>query len=393
MPRGMHSSALMIVYTLIGPGAWAVFGLSLIASYVRMSRFRRPAQPLPKPPPAVTILIPAKDEGEGVRECFERVLALDYPAFEVIAVDDRSTDQTGAIMDETSVKHGQFRALHIQPGGLPTGWLGKCNALWTATRHVTSPWLLFVDSDVKVEPDVLSAALALAVGRGYDAVSILTRLECETFWEKLILPLAAGTVGAITLMSLTNEDSKKAAFANGQFFLIRREAYEKVGGHEAVRNNITEDVALMRLLKSNGSRVRLYHGRDFASTRMHVTWQQMFNGWARIYSGVCNRQPGRILMAMAFVSVSGLSAYAALIGGLITRDSDWLALSLAHLALITIVLVEIYRLSGNPRRNALLFPISAGVLLALYANAIRACFTGRIAWRGTNYTAGSVTRA
>lgn len=374
-----------IVYVALGPVAWTAFALATYFSWVRMNRLSVGIiEPLPASPPPVTVLIPAKDEGEAVRECLDRVLAMTYPSFDVVAIDDRSTDSTGAVMDDVAAKHaGRMRVMHIPQGGLPAGWLGKCNALHRATREVKSDWLLFVDSDVKVAPNALSTLLAVALARNYEAASIMTRLECHDFWERLILPLAAGTVGGITLMSFTNEDKKKhRAFANGQFFLIRRDAYEKVGGHEAVRDNITEDVALMRLLKKSGCRVRLYHGRQFASTRMHATWKQMFNGWARIYSGVCNRNPLRILIA-AFAVLSALSAYVAFF----IPQTHFLAA--AHLLLVIIVVAVIYRLSGNPRRYALLFPLAGPILLALYANAIRACITGKIAWRGTNYTAGS----
>src|SRR5262249_20126628 len=284
---------------------------------------KRPIEPLASSrTQGVTVLMPAKDEGEGVRTSIERILALDYRHLALITIDDRSSDQTGTIMEEFARAHpDRMKVIHIPPGGLPTGWLGKCNALHNATAQVSTDWILFIDADVKVEPDSLAAVLALAVGRGYDAVSIMTRLECEGFWEELILPLTAASVGAITLMSMTNEDKRKhIAFANGQFFLIRRAAYEKVGGHDPVRDTITQDVALMRLLKKNDFRVRLYYGRDFASTRMHTTWRQLFNGWARIFSGVTNRKPWRILAAMAFVGVSGLSAYAALIVAASLRD-------------------------------------------------------------------------
>src|SRR5262249_24280513 len=159
----------------------------------------------------------------------------------------------------------------------------------------------------------------------------------------------------------------------------------------AVRDKITEDVALMRLLKKKDFRVRLYYGRDFASTRMHTTWRQLFNGWARIFSGVTNRKPWRILAAMGFVGVRGLSAYAVLIAGAAAGDARWLGLAGIHLLRIMIVLSAVYRMSGNRARFALAFPLTAGVLLALYAYAVRACFTGKIAWRGTSYSAGSAT--
>lgn len=396
---GFAGSPALLIYAIVGPGTWLLFAVAMLAANARMNRLRRPRLPLPDSPPSVSVLVPAKDEGEGVRDCLETVLAQDYPRFTVLAVDDRSTDQTGAIMDELTAGHpSRMKSLHIAPGGLPAGWLGKCNALHTAAAQADGEWLLFVDSDVKVQPDALSTVLALAIARKYDAVSIMTRLECHGFFETLILPLAAASVGVFALMSLTNDDNRKTrAFANGQFFLIRRSAYEAVRGHEAVRDNITEDVGIMRNLKAADFRTRLYFGRDFASTRMHTSLRQMFSGWARIYSGVSNRNPARIVAAMMFLLISGLSVYVALAGGLVVLAKsgrrDWLLLALVHLLLITMVLAFIYRMSGNPRRYALAFPMGATVMIAIFAGAVHACRTGKIAWRGTSYTAGSSTPA
>ena len=393
-------NAALLIYANVGPLTWVAFATIALLAYGRMRRFRRPRLPLPASPPPVTILIPAKDEGDGIRACLKRVLEQDYPNFSVLAVDDRSTDATGAIMDELAAAHPtRLRALHIPPGGLPPGWLGKCNALHTAAADASGEWLLFVDSDVKLEPDALATAVARAARKDYDALSIMTRLETEHFWERLILPLAGGAVGALTRMSLTNHDSyRNAAFANGQFFLIRRRTYEEVGGHAAVRDNITEDVALMRLMKSAGKRCRLYYGRDFASTRMHTTLAAMFSGWARIYSGVTQRRALPIIGAMLFVALCGLSAYIVLVGSLVAFAStgggagrDWLLLSLFHVAIMTVSLMGIYHMSGNPKRYALAFPLGGAVLIALFASAVRACHTGRIAWRGTSYTGGSIT--
>jgi cellulose synthase/poly-beta-1,6-N-acetylglucosamine synthase-like glycosyltransferase len=277
------------------------------------------------------------------------------------------------------------RAIHVPQGGLPAGWLGKCHALWTAAKQADSEWILFVDSDVKLEPDALSGVLALAVNRQYDAVSIMTRLECETFLERLVLPLAAASVSAMCLVSLTNDDNRQIAFANGQFFLIRRAAYEAVGGHESVKDHITEDVALMRIIKRRGFRTRLYMGRQFASTRMHSTYPQMLNGWGRIYSGVSSRRPWRILGAMGYV-LSGLLAYIALLTGIAQHDQKLLLLAALHWLLMTGVVATFYHWSGNRKRYALLFPLAAPVLLSLYAYALKMCRTGQVAWRGTSYT-------
>jgi cellulose synthase/poly-beta-1,6-N-acetylglucosamine synthase-like glycosyltransferase len=381
---------ILIVYAILGPGLWALFALSLALGYARMNRLRRPAAAMTVEP-KVSVLIPAKDEGERIRECLDSVLALDYPNLEIICIDDRSGDETGAVMDEYAAKFPhQLRVIHIADGALPPGWLGKCHALWTAAKEADGDWILFVDSDVKVEPDALSCALALAVGREYDALSIMTKLRCESFLEHAVLPLAAASVSSMCLISLTNDDNRKTAFANGQFFLIKRNAYEAAGGHEIVKDHITEDVALMRILKSRGFRARLYLGRKFAATRMHSTYRQMLSGWGRIFSGVSGRKPWRILAAAAFV-LDGLLAWVMAPFAATTGDAGWIAAAVVHWILVTGVVATFYHWSGNRMRWALVFPISALLLLTLYGKALVMCVTGKVAWRGTSYTYGAVS--
>lgn len=382
----------LCTYVLLAPLAWAGMLLALGFGWNRMMKLRRSRVMLPQPAPRVTVIVPAKDEGGGIRECIERIFAQDYPDFDVIAIDDRSTDDTGALLDQIAASNPRLRVIHIPGEALPEGWLGKCNALWTCTRGLSSEWVLFVDSDVKLQPNALSRALALADQRHYDALSITTRIECHTFWERLILPLAACAWTVMHTVSLTNEDNRPTiAAANGQFLLVRRKAYEAVGGHQTVRDQITEDVELMRSLKGRGFRVRFMIGSDLATTRMHTTLPQMFSGWARIYSGTSRRKPGRILGAMLFLIICGMSVYPALAWGLLLSARGaghaWLIASAAHLAVMTAYLVLIYRLSGNHSRYAMLFPLAATIMLAIFAGALRACRTGRIRWRGTDFAA------
>jgi chlorobactene glucosyltransferase len=347
--------ALFYIYLLLGPGMWALVGWGMIMSHFRMNRLRRGKTKMPENPPAVTVVIPAKDEGERLRTCFETVLALTYPSFNVVAIDDRSTDQTGAIMDEYAAKDSRVRVIHIPRGGLPDGWLGKCHALDTGVRGVASPWLLFVDSDVAVRPDSLSEVVSLAMARGYDAVSILTKLECHSLAERLVMPLAAAAVVAMYAVSLTNNDArKKSAFANGQFFLIRKSAYDKVGGHEAVKNRAAEDVELMRLLKLNDFRTRLYSGKEFASTHMYNSVRAMFIGWCRIYAGGSRRRPWRIFAALAIL-VPSLFGYIVLVMSLIRHSVRWELASGGHVLLITVLVALLYAWSGNPKRTPCYF--------------------------------------
>ena len=384
------------IYLLLGPLAW----LGLFAGYAlaasRMNRLKR-RMPLPDPLPSVTVLVPAKDEGREIARCIQSALAQDYARFDVLAVDDRSTDDTGSILDHLAASNppplaprsagvlpAKLQVLHIPPGGLPAGWLGKCHALATAAASLSSDWLLFVDSDVQLQPRALTLALSNAVDRKYDAVSILTKLECHTFWEKLILPVAAATWATMFTVSATNDDGRKAAAAaNGQFFLIRREAYQAVGGHSAVRDQITEDVELMRRLKSSGYRCRLLFGDHLATTRMHATLKQMVHGWGRIYSGTSRRKTGRIATAIALLPIMGLGVYPALFYGCF--HPMLLAAAIVHFVAMTGYLALIYRKAGQPPRYALLFPLACAALLVLLSYALRMCRTGRVLWRDTQY--------
>jgi cellulose synthase/poly-beta-1,6-N-acetylglucosamine synthase-like glycosyltransferase len=399
------SETPLILYLLLGPLAWLGMFAGYLLAASRMNRLKR-ALPLTDPLPTVTVLIPAKDEGKEIARCIRSVLAQDYPQFDVLAINDRSTDDTGAVLDKIAAEisdeapaqrganggihpsasrsAGVLRIIHIPKDGLPPGWLGKCHALATAAATVRSDWLLFVDSDVELQPNALTIALSNAVNRKYDAVSILTKLDCRTFWEKLVLPLAAATWAVMFTVSATNDDDRKGdAFANGQFFLIRRSAYEAAGGHAAVRDQITEDVELMRRLKSSGFRTRLLFGNHLATTRMHATLTQMLHGWGRIYSGTSRRKMGRIALGIIFLLTIALSAYPML--ALSLFHPLWLPLAIAHLTLLTAYLALVYHSAGQPRRYAFLFPLGSAILLSLLIYALRMCRTGRVFWRDTHY--------
>jgi chlorobactene glucosyltransferase len=379
-----HLHAILFAgYLCLGPLAWLGMFAGYLLAASRMNRLKG-AMRFPEQLPTVTILIPAKDEGKEIARCIRSVLRQEYARFDVLAINDRSTDDTGAVLDQLAVDSGKLRIIHIAKDGLPPGWLGKCHALATAAATVQSDWLLFVDSDVQLESSALTIALSNAVNRKYDAVSILTKLECHGFWEKLVLPLAAATWAIMFTVSATNDDDRKGdAFANGQFFLIRRTAYEAAGGHAAVRDQITEDVELMRRLKSGGFRTRFLFGDHLAVTRMHATLNQMLHGWGRIYSGTSRRKMGRITLGILFLLISALSAYPMLAIGLF--HSFWLPLAIGHLTLMSAYLALVYHSAGQPRRYAVLFPIGSAILLGLLIYALRMCRTGRVFWRDTHY--------
>ena len=373
----------LALYLLVGPLAWLGYGALLLLGRERMSRLARSRDELPADPPSVSILVPAKDEVAGIERCLTGVLAQDYPNFEIIAIDDRSADGTGAVIDRLAASHQNLDSLHIKPGALPAGWLGKSHALHAASERAAGDWLLFVDSDVTLRPDALRRTLALAIAREYDAITILTTLETSGFWDRLLLPVLAAAWASMFAISLTNDDRRKTAAANGQFFLIRATAYREAGGHAAVRDRIVEDVELARLLKSQGRRVRFLSGGHLASTRMHATLGQMFHGWARIYAGTARRRPARLIAAIGFLLVAGLSVWPALLYGILSANPYWLAAALAHLGLMTLTAALLYRWSGQRAWLAACFPLASIMACGILAFAVRRCATGRVEWRGS----------
>ena len=380
---------LFAVYLLIGPGAMLGLLASLALGYSRMKRLLERRYELPDSPPSVAILIPAKDEAGKIRECLDAALAQDYPNLQIVAIDDRSTDGTGPILDEiAAASAGRMKVVHIPTDALPQGWAGKVNALHASVSHTDAPWLFFVDSDVLLQRDALSQLMGISLVRKYDAVSLLPRLICNSFIQKLVMPVAAGAWSVMHAVSMTNDDRVNVALANGQVFLIRREPYEKVGGHShpRVRQALAEDVQLMRALKTAGFKTRFFLGYHIAATRMYNSLRQAFRGWARIYATTNELSPWRILLAISFLVIGGLSGWAALAWGIYALRWHWLLAAVAHAILTVIYLMPSYRWSGNSRWGALLFPIPTAAMFIILMDALNLCRTGKFTWRGTSYS-------
>lgn len=385
---------LYVAYLLIGPVLWVCFGLALFMGRKRMRLTKLSGQSPSQTPPEVTILIPAKDEGERIRDCIQSALNQDYSRFSVIAIDDRSTDATGAVMDQLAASNPHLRVIHIQHGSLPAGWTGKCNALYTAVGQTQSEWLLFVDSDVILQPNALATTILVAEGRRYDLVSLLPRLECHSFWESLLVPLAGTALSMLYLVALTNLNNRPTAFANGQFILVRRSAYDAIGGHAAVRDQFCEDIEMARLLKSTGWRPRISWGAELAAVRMYSSLPSILRGWARIFFAGSFGRPWRILLGIVFILFCVFSAYAALGWGAwrwrhsmtALGQTAWLSAGAVHWALMTLFIAISYSWTGNARRNALLLPLGAGMLLGIFARSLWMGLSGNVEWRGTRYT-------
>jgi chlorobactene glucosyltransferase len=388
---------LLLAYLAFGPLMWAFYGRMIVAGRRRMLLMKRSPQVLPGEPPRVTILIPAKDEGERIRACIASALAQDYSHFDVIAIDDRSTDHTGAVMDEMAAGNPRLKVLHvIEPPG--PGWTGKNNALFQGTKRATGDWLLYVDSDVILQPDALSVSMEVVCRKQFDMLSLLPKLESHTIWESMLVPLCAGAASSLYLIALNNTQHLRTAFANGQYLLISRQAYDAIGGHETVKDRYCEDVAIARLMKDKGLRPRVSWGNEHAAVRMYSSLGAIFRGWSRIYYAAHVGSPWRILIGMTFLLACCFSIVPSAAWGVyrtlhpatlvhVHAGAAWLGLAAAHFGLMTWYLSVIYSWSGNPRRNAFLFlPLGGPMLMAVFWRGLKMCFTKKVEWRGTAYS-------
>lgn len=227
--------------------------------------------------PIVSIIVPARNEEPCLALCLESLVAQRGINFEIIVVDDASTDRTAEIARS-------FPGVQvIEAGRLPENWTGKNNAMAAGAKiaHPKAKWLLFTDADTVHKPGSLARAVAEAEQHGVALLSYSPEQEVRTFWEKAVMPVIFAELAATYPPEKVNDPASPIAAANGQYLLISREAYDAVGGHTAIASCLLEDVAMARLVKFSGRRIFFRYGGDAVRTRMYRSWAQMKEGWSK----------------------------------------------------------------------------------------------------------------
>jgi len=281
-------SAIVIIYWLHNQG-WLLYSTPYVDA--------------PEKGPYVSIIVPARNEERNIERCIEACLSQDYPDFEVIVLEDRSSDTTSIILSKLQASNTNLTVLTGTE--LPAGWAGKPHALHQASLHAKGDWLLLIDADTFLSPNALSASLANAKRLGADLYTVMTEQILGTFWEKVIMPLVMTALSVGFSPKKVNDPKTKNAIANGQFILIKRKVYDAIGGHKKIRNRIVEAKAISENVKRNGYRLIVADGSGIASTRMYTSLPQMWEGWTKnIYLGLAD-QPGLLLLGVfgAFLAV------------------------------------------------------------------------------------------
>ena len=360
---------------------------ALAAVDARLLRGRRPS---------VRVVVPARNEARSIERCVRSIAAQDYPDFRIVVVDDRSTDETARIAG--SVPPANAKALEVRSGApLPPGWFGKPWSCAQGSADAHEDLLLFTDADTVHAPSALSRSVA-ALTNDLSAVSLLGKQELGSVGERLVQPQMFTILG-LRFRGMDRplgKRDRRNAIANGQYILVRRSAYEAIGGHGAVRGEVAEDLRLAQELTGAGYLLALRRADDALSTRMYRSLGEVMNGWTKNVAIGAKQSAGPLGgVALLGLVVLALGLWvvppATLLFAVAARLADAALPSALFLWALGATLVGIAAWSAAYRRfevspvYGLLYPVGALLVAAI---AIRSGWRGgrRVEWKGRRYS-------
>jgi len=278
---------------------------SLLAT-PRVSRFA--GAPLPPRPPRVSVVVPARDEERAVEAAVRSHLEQDYPpgALEVVVVDDRSTDRTAEILERLAASHPALAVVRGEEP--PTGWLGKPHALAQGIARAKGEVLFLADADVRYDRTALREAVALLESRRIDLLALFPRLEMRGFWENVLLPYLPVSFFFGPGALLNSDLQRRWAIGAGAGMLVRRTAYERAGGHAAIRSSVIDDLNLAIRVRRSGGRCRLARADDRASLRMYRGYREIRDGFTKNIAFAFDGVTGVLLGISTLVSIAACVA-------------------------------------------------------------------------------------
>ncbi|MGK0362025.1 MAG: chlorobactene glucosyltransferase [Bradymonadia bacterium] len=238
-------------------------------------------QPDPVPPgTSLSIVVPARNEAANIERCVRAAFAVDWAGdLQVVVVDDRSTDGTGEILARLAADEPRLKV--VMGADPPAGWLGKPHALHIGQQHATGDWLLFLDADVSVDVLGPRRLIGRTIAQDADMASGLGRLEVETFWERVVQTRIGAVIAGGNPIEKVNDPEDDAALANGQCLLFRRTTYDAMGGHEAIKGSVLDDVDFAKRAKELKVAYRLYMAPGVFGCRMYTGLREIWNGWTK----------------------------------------------------------------------------------------------------------------
>ncbi len=335
--------------------------------------------------PTLSIIVPARNEARQIERCVRSLLAQRYPDFEVIVVDDESTDDTRTIVERVASDDPRLRVVVGAP--LPDGWVGKPWALTQGERIARGEWMLCTDADTVHEPLAASSAVQEALARNVDAFSILTTQVMQSTAERAFLPTILWTIVLATgSIQSINDPASDAAIFNGQYVMLSRSLYERTGGHELVKGEIAEDLELARRLKKAGFRIALAGANDLVRTRMYRSFVELWDGFVKNFATGMRDRP--LTSAAGLAGLALISPITPLAAAILCAGRHWVlgGVLLGALALTMAVADAGMRRVRFPAGSGFWLPAGIVVLLGICATSVaRSVTPSGVSWRGRRY--------
>ena len=338
------------------------------------------ALPPENPNLEVSIIIPARNEEANLSACLESLTAQCGVTFEIIVVDDGSTDRTR----EIAQKFSGVRV--ISAGTVHAGWTGKSNAVVAGGKEARAKWLLFTDADTVHLPASLARALAEVKQKQADLLSYSPKQVVVTFAERAVMPVIFAELAAQYPPHKVRELGAEIAAANGQYILVRHAAYDAVGGHAAVATEILEDVALARLFRNASQRLHFRYGGDAVRTRMYRNWGQLRDGWTKNLALLFPRAEFLAFQSL-ILWIAAWSTIAIAVSGATSRHFVWILVAAFWLLVYRRIRTAHFAAVNNMLAMAFGLPMFAYLLL----RSKKAHASGQVSWKGRTYIVSAPT--
>ena len=340
----------------------------------KINPFTDPSLRIPlSDPPRVSVMVAARNEARVIEQCVQSLARQRYQNYEIIVADDRSTDATAEIVRE---KFPSVRCVSIS--SLPAGYAGKSHALWTAQKEAKGEWLLFTDADTIHSEDSILTPLNYALKNRVRMLTLLSQPLSVSVWEKVIQPITCLMLFMLFRVERINKPGSRAAFANGQYILIHRSAYDLIGGHGELLSFPLEDIAMAQNVKRKNLGLAILYGGDVLKCRMYSSLRELWSGWERIFFLIFS---DRIwLLPAIIVSIIALS--------LMPYTGIFFSprLALAQLLLIHLASERAYAFIHADRRYVVAHPLGCAMLIGILWSAFWKKVMGRgVAWKGKRY--------
>ncbi len=336
--------------------------------------------------PLISVLIPARNEENNIKRCLTSLMKQDYENIEILVLNDNSTDNTAGIVSELARKDKRIKLYHGKP--LKKGWLGKSFACYQLSKFAKGKYLVFTDADTLHFPNSIGSSVACLLRYKVDALSVFANQIMVTIHERMMVPSGNYMIfGFLPLFLIRKAKSALFCAAIGQFMLFKKDVYEKIGGHKAVKGRILEDVIISKQVKRCGYKFMIFDGRHSLHCRLYHNFKEVVRGYSKVLFAAFGFNVYMMMTAIFFVSVLFLLPFIMLP---ISILFDWAQMHVS-LMIIQVIMILITRLIITFRYrsriiDAFLHPLAFIYLIAIAITSVfQVKYGAGVYWKGRTY--------